>query len=93
LKIVWLPHAVSDRDALLDFIAIDSIAAAIDQGDRIMDAVAKLADYPEMGRVGRVSGTRELVVGRTSFVVVYRVARERVEVLRVLHGAQMWPEW
>jgi toxin ParE1/3/4 len=92
LKIVWLPRAVSDRDALLDFIAIDSISAAIDQGDRIMDAVAKLADYPEMGRVGRVSGTRELVVSRTSFVVVYRVANERVEVLRVLHGAQMWPE-
>jgi toxin ParE1/3/4 len=75
---------------LIDHIAQDSIAAALDQGDRIMQAVERLGEYPEMGREGRVSGTRELMVGRTSFVVVYRVGEERVEVLRVLHGTQMW---
>jgi toxin ParE1/3/4 len=91
LNIVWLPRAAADRDALIDHIAQDSIAAALDQGDRIMAAVKRLGDYPEIGREGRVNGTRELVVGRTSFVVIYRVGADRVEVLRVLHGAQLWP--
>jgi toxin ParE1/3/4 len=91
LKIVWLAPAVADRDVQVEYIAQDSISAALEVGDRIMEAVARLGDHPEMGREGRVTGTRELVVGRTSLVVIYRVGAERVEVLRVLHGAQMWP--
>ena len=91
MKLVWLARAIEDRDAQIDYVAQDSISAALDVGDRLMEAVARLADYPKMGREGRINGTRELVVGRTSLVVIYRVGAERVEVLRVLHGAQMWP--
>lgn len=91
MKVVWLARAVADRDAQIDYIAQDSISAAFDVGDRLMEAVARLTDHPDMGREGRVSGTRELVVRRTSLVVVYRVRSARVQVLRVLHGAQMWP--
>jgi len=32
-----------------------------------------LAKNPNVGRLGRVSGTRELVVSRTPYIVVYRV--------------------
>jgi plasmid stabilization system protein ParE len=42
--------------------------------------------------MGRVEGTRELVIAGTAFVVVYRVEAERVEVLAVLHAARKWPE-
>ncbi len=91
MKVVWLPRALSDRDAQIDHIAQDSPKAAIDQGDRIESQIETLSAYPEMGREGRVAGTRELVVSRTPFIVVYRVRAERVEILRVLHGAQMWP--
>jgi toxin ParE1/3/4 len=40
-----------------------------------------------------VKGTRELVIGRTPFIVVYRVKpkAKRIELLRVLHGSQQWP--
>ena len=51
-----------------------------------------LADQPGLGRAGRVSGTRELVVARTPYVVPYRVKGEVIEALRVYHGAQRWPE-
>ena len=50
-----------------------------------------LAVYPSLGRVGRVRGTRELVVSGTPFVVVYRVRLDIVQVLRVLHHARKWP--
>jgi toxin ParE1/3/4 len=43
-----------------------------------------------MGRIGRVPLTRELIVGGTPWIVVYRV-RSAVEIIRVLHGAQAWP--
>lgn len=52
-----------------------------------------LQDHPDPGRMGRVRGTRELVIQRTPFILVYRVRARtsRVGVLRVLHGAQQWP--
>ena len=91
MKVVWLSRALADRDSQIDYIAQDSPKAAIGQGDRIERQIETLSAYPELGRKGRVAGTRELVVNRTPFIVVYRVRAERIEILRVLHGAQMWP--
>ncbi len=50
-----------------------------------------LAKYPEIGRPGRVRGTRELVVAGTPYIAAYRIMGEVVTVLRVLHGARRWP--
>ena len=54
--------------------------------------VAGLTRFPESGRPGRVEGTRGLVVGRTPYVVVYRIGADGVQVPRVLHGTRRWPE-
>lgn len=48
--------------------------------------------HPALGRPGRVPGTRELVVTRTSFIVPYRIMGERVEILAVIHVARRWPD-
>ncbi len=60
--------------------------------EEIRSQVAMLANHPQMGRPGRVRGTRELVVNRTPYVVAYRAAGEVVTVLRILHGARKWPK-
>jgi toxin ParE1/3/4 len=93
LIVYWLPRALKDQDAQIDHIAAQSPQAAIEQSDRIENHIDMLADFPEMGRVGRRHGTRELVVVQTAFIVVYRIRPRvrRVEILRVLHGAQQWP--
>ena len=57
----------------------------------IQDAVNRLDDYPALGRVGRIVGTRELVVPHTPYIVAYRVRRSTVEILAVLHAARRWP--
>ncbi|WP_288393549.1 type II toxin-antitoxin system RelE/ParE family toxin [uncultured Herbaspirillum sp.] len=89
----WLPMALHDRDALIDYIAQHSLRAAIDQGDKIEDQLLHLVAHPLLGRAGRIHGTRELVIGGTPFIAVYRYRpRQRViEVMRLLHGAQQWP--
>ena len=43
------------------------------------------------GWVGRVEGTREMVV-RSNYIVVYAEDADTVTVLRVLHAAQQWPQ-
>ncbi len=89
--LVWLQRAIQDRDAQIDYIAKDNPMAAVSQGDRIAEQIEILQQHPHMGRAGRKQGTRELVISRTPFIVIYRVKAKRIEVLRVLHGAQQWP--
>ena len=53
---------------------------------------AEILDDPPLGRPGRVAGTREFVVTGTPFILVYQAQGGDVRILRVLHGAQRWPE-
>jgi toxin ParE1/3/4 len=92
LILEWLPTAQRDFDDLVDYISADHPIAAIEQGDEIEAQIALLEDHPRMGRPGRVKGTRELVIVRSPFIVAYRIKGKTVQILRVLHGAQQWPE-
>lgn len=92
MKVVWAQFALEDRRRLYEHIEVDSPRAAAAVDARIAEAVARLKIFPESGRPGRIPDTREVVVPRTPCVVAYRVHADRVRVLRVLHGAQMWPD-
>ena len=83
---------MSDRETIFDYIEADSPRAAIMVDDRIEAQVEGLMQTPEMGRVGRIAGTRELVISRTPYIAAYRIDGNRVRILRVLHGAQQWPD-
>jgi len=92
VKLVWAQYALEDRRAIYDHIETDDPHAAALVDTRIAEAVIRLIDFAESGRPGRVEDTRELVVGRTPCIVAYRIMGETVRILRVLHGAQMWPD-
>ena len=91
MQVQWTVSAGLDREAAIDYIAKDNLSAALSQLDEIEGQTDRLANYPNLGRPGRVKGTRELVVNRTPFIVVYRIKGEFIQILRVLHGAQQWP--
>lgn len=57
-----------------------------------MAATHRLIDFPASGRIGRIAGTRELVINGTPYVVAYTVSETTVRILRVLHGVQEWPD-
>ena len=76
---------------LVAYIASDSPAAAYRVHDEIRKQTRLLAAHPEIGRPGRVRGTRELVVTGTPYIAAYRFIGEVVTVLRLLHGARLWP--
>jgi len=83
---------MEDHEAIFDYIEADSPRAAIAIDDKIEAQVDRLIDTPEAGRLGRVAGTRELVLNRTPYIAAYQIAGQVVRVLRVLHGAREWPE-
>lgn len=92
MRIVWTEPALRDLAAARSYIAQDNPPAADRQVERVLTAVARLKQFPEIGRPGRRAGTRELVVPRTPYIVAYRRRGEAIEILRVMHGRQRWPE-
>ena len=92
MRLEWSVFALDDRNAIFDHIEVDSPQAAVAVDDRIEEQVELLLQFPEMGRPGRIEGTRELVIEHTPYVAAYRITGEIIRVLRVLHGAQQWPE-
>jgi len=91
LKVVVTGPAEADIEVMLDFIRRDSIAAGAAASRALSDAILSPADLPLRGRVGRMRDTRELLVRRTSFILVYRVVGDMVAVMRVRHASQAWP--
>lgn len=91
MKVVWSRRAIRHLVALREFIAKDSEQNAPLVAERILRSVEFLQTQPEMGRPGRVLGTRELVVPNTLVIIPYRVKRERLELIAVFHGRQKWP--
>ena len=94
MQVTWLRTALRNLDDEANYIAHDSPQAARLVVQRVLTAVALLAEQPGLGRPGRVPGTRELLVPKTRYVVPYRVRGRVVEVLRVFHSsrrpAQRW---
>jgi len=66
--------------------------AAARTANKIWKSTELLGKHPMAGREGRVAGTRELVIRGTPFIVAYRVERNEVHVLAVMHAARKWPD-
>ena len=82
MKIIWAQPARLDLLDIFDYIASASPKSA----------KTLLIDNPHMGRIGRVYGTRELVVTGTPFILPYRISGQHIQILAVFHGARQWPE-
>jgi addiction module RelE/StbE family toxin len=90
LPLNWLTAARKDLLNIAQFIAEDSPTRAKSFVAAIETKVAKLPDQPTLYRIGRIEGTREMVV-HPNYVVVYRIAPSRIDILRVMHVARRWP--
>jgi plasmid stabilization system protein ParE len=91
VTVVWSPRAIGHLADLRAYIARDNPDAAGRVGMALLAAVDRLVELPNLGRPGRVSGTRELVVPSTPYVIPYRLRGDRLEVVAVFHGRQRWP--
>jgi toxin ParE1/3/4 len=86
----WTPTALRDLESLQAYIGEDSPRASADTAYRIVSGIEALERNPEMGRIGRVAGTRELIVA--PYVVAYRVKSAAIELLGIIHSARRWPD-
>jgi toxin ParE1/3/4 len=71
---------------------LKKLAKIAGRSSSVLVTEAVLRNNPEFGRTGRVAGTRELVIPKTPFIVLYRVNGQSLEILRIYHAAQRRPE-
>jgi toxin ParE1/3/4 len=87
VEIVWSPLALARLQEIRSYVALDKPQAAERLATRIVAAVEALKDYPHLGRRGSIRGTRELVIGRTPYIVIYTVRADQVIINTIWHGA------
>jgi addiction module RelE/StbE family toxin len=88
VEIVWSALARTRLREIRDYVARDKPQAAERLALRIVAMIETLRDHPHLGRVGVEPGLRELVIGGTPYVVLYRVLGSRVVISTIWHGAQ-----
>ncbi len=93
MNIIWSPEAIEDLISLRAYITENDPDAARRVVLHIVQNIEQLlSDHPHMGRIGRLPGIRELVIPKTPYIVPYRLQRSTIQILRVYHGAQRWPD-
>ena len=91
-QIVWAPKAKKDFFHHLDYIQADSPNDAELVRDRILTRVMSLAKTPT-GRPGRVFGTYEIFVPKTSLIISYELPDDKtLHILRLTQARRNWPE-
>jgi toxin ParE1/3/4 len=92
MRIRWTEPAFADLSSICDYLQEHEgrpLARTVSQ--TVYRAAQSLSKFPMKGRTGREPGTRELVLRRYPYVVVYKVQSDSVHILRILHASQQWP--
>jgi len=87
MKILWTEPAIEDLRNLHGYIARDSEVYASSFVQRIILAVDKLTDFPQLGRLvpeADQETIRELLY--QNYRIIYRIQSELIEILTVIHG-------
>jgi toxin ParE1/3/4 len=90
-RVAWGEKATADYHQQLRFIADQNPGNADLVDQRLMAAIETLADIP-IGRAGRVAGTYEKPVTKTSLIIAYQLSDETLHIIRIIHAKRNWPE-
>ena len=88
-ELVWSARALARLREIRAFVAADKPEAAERLAARIVAVVEALRRYPYLGRPGSTQGVRELLIGGTPYIVMYRVEANQIVIQTVWHGAQL----
>ena len=89
MMVRWTAPSAQDLTNICDYTERSFGAAQARRvATTIYDAADSLKELPQLGRIGRKPGTRELRITGLPFMIVYRTKQDLVEILRILHGAQ-----
>ena len=94
-KVVFLQSALDDLEEIVLYIAKDSKESAMKIHDKVIETANRLETFPKLGilipdKKMSESGFRMIAVNK--YLLFYKVYPEKVDILRVLHGARDYPK-
>lgn len=87
MVIEWTRTALRNLDDIAGYIAKDNLPRANTFVAELQEKTTKLALFPNLGKVGRLANTRELVLHK-NYIAIYRVFESEVQILRIHHAAK-----
>ena len=90
MRVFWAQDALEDRRSIYDYIEAQNPLAALDLDELFFEKAALLLKHPNIGRVGRISGTREWVV-HPNYILIYDKDEFGLRILNILHASRPWP--
>jgi len=89
-EIVWTEPALSDLDAIADYIAIENPEAAARLVQRVFQHVEQLEAHPKSGsRPAELRGSRYRQIVEPPCRIFYRYDGERILVLHVMRSERL----
>jgi toxin ParE1/3/4 len=92
MKVYWSLNAIKHLTNIYEYIALNSPTYAIRMVDRITRRSEQIASQPLSGRKVpeyEIEEIRELI--EKPYRIIYRVKQDQIEVLAVIHAAQLLP--
>lgn len=87
---MWTPEAQQDREDIWDYIVEHNPNSAVLMDELFSHTVARLSEFPHLGKTGQVPGTRELIP-HENYRLVYEIEAETVWILALVHTSKQWP--
>lgn len=91
MQVKWTRKTLVNLDDAVKYIAADKPTAAAGVAQKIWDNSQMLAEHPGLGRPGRVSGARELIIPGLPYILPYQEKEGMVYILRVIHSSMSFP--
>lgn len=89
-EVVWTEPALSDLEAIADYIALDNPAAARALVQRVFEHVGQLVDHPLSGpKLPEFKGWRYRQIVEPPCRAIYRHEKGRVHILHVVRGERL----
>jgi len=91
-RVDWTEPAESDLQAIDDYWCGHSVERA----DQMLETIRKAGDFlaglPKAGPALEKDDARKWSVGGTNYILIYRLAGDSVQILRVHHSQEDWPK-
>lgn len=93
MRVRWKSAALKDLVEIAEHIAEENPKAARRVVSEVRRQSLILSRHSDIGRIGRVSGTRELVITKFPYVIAYEVTQNSIDILAVIHASRLWPDF
>ena len=86
-QIIWTEPALSDLDAIAEYIALDKPSAATSLVKKVFSSIQRLEDFPESGRKPpELKKSRYLEIIVNPCRIFYRIEDDKVYILYVMRS-------